>query len=44
MGLSGLGDLLLTCSSRQSRNYAFGTRSGEGLGVAEALARVQRRG
>ncbi len=38
MGLSGLGDLLLTCSSPQSRNYAFGKRLGEGLSVQQAIA------
>ena len=27
-GLSGLGDLILTCSSSQSRNYAFGVSLG----------------
>lgn len=37
MGLSGLGDLLLTCSSTQSRNYCFGHALGEGKSVAEAL-------
>lgn len=37
MGLSGLGDLLLTCSSPQSRNYSFGKRLGEGQSVAQAL-------
>ena len=37
MGLSGLGDLLLTCASAQSRNYAFGFRIGEGMDVQEAL-------
>ncbi len=30
MGLSGLGDLVLTASSPQSRNFAYGQRLGEG--------------
>ncbi len=28
-GLSGLGDLVLTCTSRQSRNYQVGYRLGQ---------------
>jgi glycerol-3-phosphate dehydrogenase (NAD(P)+) len=30
MGLSGLGDLVLTCSSAQSRNFAYGQAIGAG--------------
>jgi glycerol-3-phosphate dehydrogenase (NAD(P)+) len=30
VGLSGLGDLILTCSSPQSRNFALGTALGRG--------------
>ncbi len=29
-GLSGLGDLILTCSSTQSRNYSLGLALGKG--------------
>jgi glycerol-3-phosphate dehydrogenase (NAD(P)+) len=29
-GLSGLGDLILTCTSPQSRNFTFGVNLGEG--------------
>ena len=38
MGLSGLGDVVLTCASSQSRNFAFGERLGRGVPVAEAAA------
>ena len=38
MGLSGLGDLLLTCSSAQSRNFSFGVALGQGASVTEAGA------
>ena len=33
-GLAGLGDLTLSCTSPQSRNYAFGIALGEGRSVA----------
>jgi glycerol-3-phosphate dehydrogenase (NAD(P)+) len=33
MGLSGLGDLILSCSSLQSRNFALGHALGEGKGL-----------
>jgi glycerol-3-phosphate dehydrogenase (NAD(P)+) len=37
-GLSGLGDLVLTCSSTSSRNFSLGKALGEGQSAAEALA------
>jgi glycerol-3-phosphate dehydrogenase (NAD(P)+) len=33
MGLSGLGDLMLTCGSGQSRNFAYGVALGRGESV-----------
>ncbi len=38
MGLSGLGDLTLTCTSQQSRNMSLGWALGEGQALAEILA------
>ena len=37
-GLSGLGDLVLTCSSTSSRNFSLGKGLGEGRSAAEMLA------
>jgi glycerol-3-phosphate dehydrogenase (NAD(P)+) len=37
-GLSGLGDLVLTCSSTSSRNYSLGKGLGEGRSASELLA------
>ncbi len=37
-GLSGLGDLVLTCSSTQSRNFSFGKALGQGAAPAQLLA------
>ncbi|KAA0969678.1 NAD(P)-dependent glycerol-3-phosphate dehydrogenase [Aureimonas fodinaquatilis] len=53
MGLSGLGDLVLTCSSAQSRNFAYGMAVGrgedltalklaEGVHSASVAARIAR--
>lgn len=36
MGLSGLGDLILTCSSAQSRNFSLGRALGQGRTPAQA--------
>jgi glycerol-3-phosphate dehydrogenase (NAD(P)+) len=35
-GLSGLGDLILTCSSPQSRNFSLGVALGQGRGLDDA--------
>ena len=36
MGLSGLGDVVLSCASAQSRNFAYGLALGQGSTPAEA--------
>ena len=36
-GLSGLGDLVLTCSSTSSRNYSLGLGIGEGRSASELM-------
>ena len=41
MGLSGLGDLTLTCTSKQSRNMSLGWALGEGRALADILAERQ---
>lgn len=38
MGLSGLGDLILTCSSEQSRNMSLGVALGRGKTMEEVMS------
>jgi glycerol-3-phosphate dehydrogenase (NAD(P)+) len=38
MGLSGLGDLLLTCTGPASRNYSLGVALGRGERLADVIA------
>src|SRR5690606_13165347 len=38
MGLTGLGDLTLTCSAPQSRNFSLGIALGEGRALGAVLA------
>ena len=39
-GLTGIGDLVVTCTSRHSRNNRFGYKVGTGMSVEEALKEV----
>jgi glycerol-3-phosphate dehydrogenase (NAD(P)+) len=41
MGLAGLGDLVLTCASTQSRNYTLGLQLGEGEKLYEVLSHTR---
>ncbi len=40
MGLSGLGDLVLTCTGSLSRNRRFGTAIAQGMSIDEAKAEI----
>jgi glycerol-3-phosphate dehydrogenase (NAD(P)+) len=40
MGLSGAGDLFLTCSDTQSRNLRFGQAIGKGASIQEAFGTI----
>lgn len=40
MGMSGLGDLVLTCTDNQSRNRRFGLMLGEGLDAQTAMDNI----
>ncbi|MCD4862985.1 MULTISPECIES: NAD(P)H-dependent glycerol-3-phosphate dehydrogenase [Pseudomonas] len=40
LGLAGVGDLIVTCSSEKSRNYRVGHALGRGLTLDEAVAQI----
>ena len=40
MGMSGLGDLVLTCTDNQSRNRRFGLALGNGMSIEEAMSEI----
>jgi len=42
MGLSGLGDLLLTCTDNQSRNRRMGLAIGKGQNIEQAQEEIQQ--
>lgn len=39
-GLTGIGDLVVTCTSKHSRNNRFGFKVGSGMPIKEALSEV----
>ena len=39
-GLAGMGDLIVTCTSLNSRNYRAGILIGQGVPVSEAIAKI----
>jgi glycerol-3-phosphate dehydrogenase (NAD(P)+) len=39
-GLAGMGDLIATCSSKQSRNNTVGMQLGMGRSIADVLAEM----
>lgn len=41
-GLSGMGDLVVTCTSKYSRNRNLGVKIGEGLTLNEALEEIKQ--
>ncbi len=40
LGLAGVGDLIVTCSSPKSRNYQVGFALGQGLSLEDAVTRL----
>jgi glycerol-3-phosphate dehydrogenase (NAD(P)+) len=40
-GLSGIGDLVLTCTSPLSRNYTVGMKLGQGLKIQDILLKTR---
>ena len=40
LGLAGVGDLIVTCTSPKSRNFQVGHALGEGLSLEEAVSRL----
>ncbi len=40
LGLAGVGDLIVTCSSPKSRNYQVGYALGQGLSLEQAVSRL----